>query len=103
MNKCNFRGVGCIFGELCTGLALFPGSNNVHDQLDRIFSIRGTPDEDEWPEVRSLPKYKQLSFAEYTELPWQQVDPQLGQLPDNGGDLLSALLKVNPYKEFNTF
>jgi hypothetical protein len=72
---------------------LFPGANNVHDQLDRIFSIRGTPNEEEWPEVRTLPKYKQFTFADYSELPWSQVDPQL-VLPDDGGDLLSALLKV---------
>lgn len=88
---CTFR-----FGELCTGLALFPGSNNVSDQLDRIFSIRGVPDEEKWPEVRDLPKYKQFTFASYSELPWEQVDPQLGSLPDNGCDLLSSLLKLNP-------
>lgn len=38
--KC-FRGVGCIFAEMCTGVALFPGTKDVTDQLDRIFSIRG--------------------------------------------------------------
>lgn len=87
-------GVGCIFAELCTGLALFPGSNNVFDQLDRIFSIRGVPNEQEWPEVRDLPKYKQFTFADYSELRWDQVDVQLGQLPDKGGELLTLLLKV---------
>lgn len=35
------RGVGCIFAEMCTGTALFPGTKDVMDQLDRIFSIRG--------------------------------------------------------------
>lgn len=37
----NSRGVGCIFAEMCTGMALFPGTKDVGDQLDRIFSIRG--------------------------------------------------------------
>jgi cyclin-dependent kinase 14 len=90
-------GVGCIFGELCTGLALFPGSNNVSDQLDRIFSIRGVPNETEWPEVRDLPKYKQFTFPNYSELSWDQVDSQLGRLPDRGCELLDLLLKVKFY------
>ncbi|VDM14096.1 unnamed protein product, partial [Wuchereria bancrofti] len=43
-------GVGCIFAEMCTGEALFQGvTNNVTDQLDRIFSIRGIPDPKKWP------------------------------------------------------
>ena len=88
-------GVGCIYAELVTGLALFPGSNNVSDQLDRIFSIRGVPNESEWPEVNDLPKYKQFTFADYSELRWEQVDGQLGQLPDKGGDLLSLFLKAS--------
>lgn len=67
----------------------------MSDQLDRIFSIRGVPNEEEWPEVRDLPKYKQFTFADYSELRWEQVDPQLGQLPDKGGELLTSLLKVS--------
>lgn len=39
--KKNLRGVGCILAEMCTGSALFPGTKDVVDQLDRIFSIRG--------------------------------------------------------------
>uniref|UniRef100_A0A1I7WS57 Protein kinase domain-containing protein n=1 Tax=Heterorhabditis bacteriophora TaxID=37862 RepID=A0A1I7WS57_HETBA len=32
-------GVGCIFAEICTGQALFPGTKDVIDQLDKIFSL----------------------------------------------------------------
>jgi serine/threonine protein kinase len=88
-------GCGAIFAEMLSGLALFPGSNNVSDQLDRIFSIRGVPDEKEWPEVCDLPKYKQFEFPAYSELRWDQVDPQLANLPDNGCGLLSELLQVD--------
>ncbi|KAH8849461.1 Cyclin-dependent kinase 14, partial [Schistosoma japonicum] len=42
-------GVGCIFTEMISGVATFPGSKD---------SIMGTPSEDSWPGVSKLPKYK---------------------------------------------
>ena len=39
---------GCIFAEMVTGKALFPGKSN-DDQLQRIFKIMGTPTEENWP------------------------------------------------------
>ncbi|KAI6178498.1 Protein kinase domain-containing protein [Aphelenchoides besseyi] len=89
-------GVGCIFGELVTGVALFPGLNTVNDQLDRIFSIRGVPNRNEWPSVADLPRYAQFEFSTYTQLPWNQVDLRLSNLPDNGVHLLDSLLQLNP-------
>lgn len=47
----SFRGVGCIFAEMTTGTALFPGRKDVIDQLERIFRIRGVPDTNKWPQV----------------------------------------------------
>ncbi|TNN11100.1 Cyclin-dependent kinase 14 [Schistosoma japonicum] len=51
-------GVGCIFTEMISGVATFPGSKDSVDQLDKIFRIMGTPSEDSWPGVSKLPKYK---------------------------------------------
>ena len=39
------------------GQPLFPGSS-VEDQLDLIFRVLGTPNEDSWPGLTSLPLYK---------------------------------------------
>jgi cyclin-dependent kinase 5 len=39
------------------GRPLFPGSD-VDDQLKRIFKQLGTPNEDNWPAVSTLPDYK---------------------------------------------
>ncbi|CAD5206636.1 unnamed protein product [Bursaphelenchus okinawaensis] len=96
-------GVGCIFGEMITGLALFPGGNCVTDQLDRIFSIRGLPDNAGWPEARSLPKYNQYVFAQYSELGWGLVDGQLDDVEDNGTGLLSAFLMLNPRHRISAY
>ncbi len=34
-----FRGVGCIFTEMVTGVATFPGMKDAIDQLDRIWRV----------------------------------------------------------------
>ncbi|CAH8449388.1 unnamed protein product [Dicrocoelium dendriticum] len=53
-------GVGCIFTEMISGVATFPGSKDSVDQLDKIFRIMGTPTEATWRGVSKLPKYKAL-------------------------------------------
>ena len=79
---------------MLTGIPLFPGINDVGDQLERIFSVRGVPNVDTWPEVTSLPKYSVLKFRPYIELPWKRVHPILARLRDGGDRLLSAFLQV---------
>ncbi|KFO69354.1 Cyclin-dependent kinase 2, partial [Cuculus canorus] len=49
--------LGCIFAEMITRRALFPGDSEI-DQLFRIFRTLGTPDEAAWPGVTSMPDYK---------------------------------------------
>lgn len=51
-------GVGCIFVEMITGMPTFPGIRDTYDQLDKIFQKLGTPTEDTWSGVTSLPGYK---------------------------------------------
>eukprot|EP00873_Tetraselmis_striata_P033443 jgi/Tetstr1/453707/TSEL_040663.t1 len=53
--------VGCIFAELLTGQALFPGKNE-NDQLEKIFLKLGAPDEKNWPGVEKLPFYKMINY-----------------------------------------
>ncbi|KAJ6660422.1 hypothetical protein lerEdw1_017846 [Lerista edwardsae] len=49
--------IGCIFAEMVTRKALFPGDSEI-DQLFRIFRTLGTPTESVWPGVTQLPDYK---------------------------------------------
>jgi hypothetical protein len=34
------RGVGCIFTEMVSGTATFPGTKDAWDQLDRIWQVK---------------------------------------------------------------
>ena len=47
-----------LYAEISNvGRPLFPGSD-VDDQLKRIFKQLGTPNEENWPAVSTLPDYK---------------------------------------------
>jgi cyclin-dependent kinase 12/13 len=45
---------GCLILEMLTGRPVFPGKDEV-SQANLIFSLLGTPTEDQWPGYRSLP------------------------------------------------
>lgn len=83
---------------MCTGIALFPGVNDVADQLERIFSIRGVPNSSQWPEVVDLPNYFAYQFLPYQELEWHKVDLELQRLVETddgvGAKLLTKFLQV---------
>lgn len=56
-------GVGCILSEMSTMRPLFPGSKE-EDQLNKIFRILGTPTEETWPGVTSLPGWKKFNLEQ---------------------------------------
>ncbi|KAL3090337.1 hypothetical protein niasHS_006789 [Heterodera schachtii] len=95
-------GVGCIFAEMCVGSALFPGASDALDQLDRIFSVRGTPSANHWPEALLLPKWEQFQLEDYPEMDWVDVDAKLMfKLDEQGRHLLTQLLTLDPRKRIS--
>ncbi|GJQ76761.1 Cdk5 [Trypoxylus dichotomus] len=83
---------GCIFAELANaGRPLFPGSD-VDDQLRRIFKLLGTPTEETWNGMATLPDYKPFPLYQ-PNMSLSQVVPKLG---NRGRDLLQKLLVCNP-------
>ncbi|MPC14748.1 cyclin-dependent-like kinase 5 [Portunus trituberculatus] len=88
---------GCIFAELANaGRPLFPGSD-VDDQVKRIFKLLGTPTEDTWMGMTSLPDYKTFPLYQPT-MTLAQVCPKLSS---KGRDLLQRLLICNPSARMN--
>lgn len=83
---------GCIFAEMSNkGQPIFPGAN-VDDQLFRIFKLLGTPNEDSWPGVTSLPEYKPIQYFP----PTPNFCQFLPLMNAKGRDLLSKLLVCYP-------
>jgi cyclin-dependent kinase 5 len=83
---------GCIFGEIAnSGKPLFPGAD-VDDQLKRIFKVLGTPSDETWPGISSLPDYK--PFPYYNPITsFRQLIPSMCA---NGRDLIQKLIVCNP-------
>lgn len=67
------------------GRPLFPGSD-VDDQVKRIFKLLGTPTEETWPGMTSLPDYKSFPLYQPT-MTLAQVCPKLSS---KGRDLLQV-------------
>uniref|UniRef100_A0A8C8SUD6 cyclin-dependent kinase n=1 Tax=Pelusios castaneus TaxID=367368 RepID=A0A8C8SUD6_9SAUR len=77
--------IGCIFAEMVTRKALFPGDSEI-DQLFRIFRTLGTPTEAAWPGVTQLPDYKR-NFPRWAKKEMIEIVPNLDR---DGRDLLAV-------------
>ncbi|KAD4982707.1 hypothetical protein E3N88_19378 [Mikania micrantha] len=83
--------VGCIFAEMVNQRPLFPGDSEI-DELFKIFRIMGTPNEDTWPGVTSLPDFKS-AFPKWSSKDLATVVPNLEK---TGLDLLRKMLCLDP-------
>jgi serine/threonine protein kinase len=83
--------VGCIFAELATGKPLFTGDSEI-DQIFKIFSILGTPDESTFPGISNFPDFKP-TFPK-----WKSKDLSgiIKGINGDGVDLLLQMLKLDP-------
>ncbi|KAI3977356.1 hypothetical protein MKX01_000269 [Papaver californicum] len=85
--------VGCIFSEMVTQRPLFPGDSEI-DELFKIFRITGTPNEEIWPGVTSLPDFK----SAFPKWPAKDLAGVVSKLDSCGIDLLSKMLCLDPSK-----
>ncbi|XP_051872646.1 cyclin-dependent kinase 14 isoform X4 [Pristis pectinata] len=93
-------GVGCIFVEMIQGVAAFPGMKDIQDQLERIFLVLGTPTEETWPGVSSLPYLKTDRFTQYSSKKLRQAWNKLDYVA-HAEDLASKLLQCFPKKRLS--
>lgn len=88
--------MGCIFGELLSLKPLFPGESET-DQLLKIYSILGCPNDLIWPEYSSLPLVSRFKNLE-TRFPYNNMKNKFPNLSEEGLDLINGLLLYNPMK-----
>lgn len=94
---------GCIFAEMITGEPLFPGQGPI-DQLQKIFSLLGAPNESIWPDFARLvspDNQRKLSWRLPNRSRFREVFPVTAfagtlALSDQGVHLLSQLLHMDP-------
>ncbi|KAJ3681324.1 hypothetical protein LUZ60_015813 [Juncus effusus] len=89
--------VGCVFAELLNGKPIFRGSDEW-GHLNEIYSVCGTPDEENWPAVTTLSCYKRLkpavTVARRLRQTFQHFDPL-------ALDLLDKMLVLNPQERIS--
>ena len=88
--------IGCVFCELLTGVILFKENNSEKDQLNKIFSICGTPDEKKWPGVTKLPLWELLSQKHVYQNSLREKFKDNKNVNDTTFDLIQKLLQLNP-------
>eukprot|EP00696_Hemimastix_kukwesjijk_P003434 gnl/Hemi2/14216_TR4823_c0_g2_i1.p1 gnl/Hemi2/14216_TR4823_c0_g2~~gnl/Hemi2/14216_TR4823_c0_g2_i1.p1 ORF type:complete len:208 (-),score=66.68 gnl/Hemi2/14216_TR4823_c0_g2_i1:80-703(-) len=89
--------VGCIFVEMLTKHALFPGDSEI-DELYRIFRTLGTPNNTIWPGVSQLPCYRD-TFPRWPQQPVARAIPSVTD--PLALDLISQMLRYEPSKRIS--
>ncbi|KAK5088113.1 serine/threonine protein kinase, CMGC, CDC2/CDK subfamily [Lithohypha guttulata] len=56
----------CVFMEMFTRKAIFPGEGGELSQLDKIYNMLGTPSKTEWPGIAEMPWYELMHPATAT-------------------------------------
>lgn len=81
---------GCIFAELMLRTPFLPADTDM-GQLKVIFQALGTPSEEEWPGMDSLPDY--VPFPRTPKPPFASI---FNAAADDALDLLGKMLAFNP-------
>ncbi|CAH8391068.1 unnamed protein product [Eruca vesicaria subsp. sativa] len=81
---------GCVFAELLLRRPFLQGNSDI-DQLSKIFAAFGTPNADQWPDVKNLPDY-----VEYQFVPAPSLRSLFPSVSEDALDLLSKMFTYDP-------
>ena len=84
--------VGCILAELLRHEPLFPGKTEAH-VLDLIFNLLGSPNDDIWPGMHTLPRASGLRLPQQ---PYNYLSEDFGFVGRGGVELINHLLIYDP-------
>ena len=68
--------IGCIIAEMANLRPLFPGKKE-QDQINRIFEIFGTPNNETWAGVEELPFWNKYNIGEYNGVDLNNMIPNI--------------------------
>lgn len=88
--------IGAIFAEMVNRRPLFPGDSEI-DEIFKIFRVLGTPNEQVWPGVTSLPDFK-TTFPQWQSKPLSTTVPALDA---DGLDFLARLITYDPVERIS--
>ena len=83
--------VGCVLAELLNNCPLFPGENDI-DQLGLVIRHLGTPTEEVWPGVSTLPDFSKITFPDTAGVSFEEMIPEA---PASALDLVALFVNYN--------
>jgi cyclin-dependent kinase 12/13 len=89
--------VGCILAELLAKKPIFPGRNEI-DQLELIYKVCGTPNDENWPRAKELAWWDTLKP---TKVYKRRVRDGYKDFPPEALDLVDRLLVLDPAKRIS--
>lgn len=84
--------VGAVFAEMFLRVPFFAADNDFQ-QIELVFKALGTPDEDEWPQIKELP-----GFFEFQKTPGTPLEGLFTAASDDALSLMRRLLTFNPLR-----
>lgn len=87
--------VGAVFAEMFLRVPFFAAENDFQ-QIELVFKALGTPNIDEWPEIKELPKYFEFQKTQGTSFEFLFSGASMDAL-----DLLRKFLCFNPLKRIS--
>ena len=90
--------VGCIFAELLLRRPFLQGQESDISQLDKIFTVFGTPNETNWPDHKALPLCARgLLWDDVPAIPFDEI---FMAAPKDAISLLRSILALDPNMRF---
>ena len=94
--------IGCIFAEMILGIPMFLGKNE-NEQLDRIFNLLGTPNDNEYPWLKESPEWNGYinseTFKKYEKQDIRKIYPNIND--NDSYDLLEKRIVFDPDKRIS--
>ncbi|KAM3719561.1 Cyclin-dependent kinase [Dirofilaria immitis] len=90
---------GCIFAEFIKLKPLFPGKGEM-DQINKIFTDLGTPNDNLWPGYSSLPGPRKTSFEHHDAGELEKKFPA-NLVDERGLEFIKELLTYDPAKRIS--
>ena len=84
----------CVFMEMFTRKAIFPGEGSELSQLEKVYNILGTPTRAEWPSITDLPWFELMQLRE--RKPRQFETTFSSVLSEQSMDLMKWCFKYDP-------
>ncbi|XP_037930596.1 cyclin-dependent kinase 20-like [Teleopsis dalmanni] len=84
---------GCVIAEMLRGVPLFAGTTDI-EQLALVIRTLGSPQLNEWPELKSLPDFNKIRFPNAVGIHWDNLFPSCTHAVEI--NLVSNLVVYNP-------